>query len=162
MSELNANRDRHRYGAVVYTLLCPTLRILPYYALSSEVIPVNNLRAPEKKIPAASCQLFYRKIYRIPGSTLYHGRTWAYTSHRLVKVISYELHVYKYTFGHVRPAKIQISLRIRAVWSESSLGAFWIGKDAKFLYVENEDSDYTADSQIDLRLRWAHMSVFSF
>ena len=28
------------------------------------------------------------------------------------------------TFGHVRPAKIQISLRIRAGWSESSLGAF--------------------------------------
>ena len=28
------------------------------------------------------------------------------------------------TFGYVRPAKIQISLRIRAVWSESSLDAF--------------------------------------
>ena len=33
--------------------------------------------------------------------------------------------VSKRTFGHVRPAKIQISLRIRLVWSESSLGAFW-------------------------------------
>ena len=31
--------------------------------------------------------------------------------------------VRKRTFGHVRPAKIQISLRIRAVWSESSLAA---------------------------------------
>ena len=30
--------------------------------------------------------------------------------------------VRKRTFEHVRPAKIQISLRIRAVWSESSLG----------------------------------------
>ena len=28
------------------------------------------------------------------------------------------------TFENVRTAKIQISLRIRAVWSESSLGAF--------------------------------------
>ena len=28
------------------------------------------------------------------------------------------------TFEHVRPAKIQISLRIHAVWLESSLGAF--------------------------------------
>ena len=28
----------------------------------------------------------------------------------------------------MRPAKIQISLRIRAVWSESSLGEFWIAK----------------------------------
>ena len=38
--------------------------------------------------------------------------------------------VIKRTFWHVCPAKIQISLRIRAVWSESSLGAFSIAKDA--------------------------------
>ena len=36
--------------------------------------------------------------------------------------------VSKYTFGYVRWAKIQISLRIRTVWSESSLSAFWIAK----------------------------------
>ena len=40
---------------------------------------------------------------------------------------------------HLCPAKIQISLRIRAVWSESSLGGFWIDKDAKFHHVDNED-----------------------
>ena len=45
-------------------------------------------------------------------------------------------------FGHVRPAKIQISLCVRTVWSESSLGAFWIAKDAKFL-ADNEDSNRT-------------------
>ena len=38
--------------------------------------------------------------------------------------------VRKRIFGHVRPARIQIRLRIRAVWSESSLGAFWRAKDA--------------------------------
>ena len=48
--------------------------------------------------------------------------------------------VRKRTFGHMRPAKIQISLRIRAVWSESPLGAYWIAKDAKFLHADNEDS----------------------
>ena len=37
----------------------------------------------------------------------------------------------KRTFRHVRPAKIQTSLRIRVVLSESLLGAFWIAKDAK-------------------------------
>ena len=42
---------------------------------------------------------------------------------------------------NVRPAKIQISLRIHVVWSESSLGPFWITKDAKFLHADNEDSD---------------------
>ena len=45
---------------------------------------------------------------------------------------------------HVRPAKIHISLRIRGVRSESSLGAFCIAKDAKFLHADDEDSDPTA------------------
>ena len=44
--------------------------------------------------------------------------------------------VRKRTFEHVRPVKIQIRLRIRAVWSETSLGAFWIANDAKFLHAE--------------------------
>ena len=39
--------------------------------------------------------------------------------------------------------KLQISLRICAVWSESLLGAFWIAKDAKFLRADNEDSNQT-------------------
>ena len=30
----------------------------------------------------------------------------------------------------MHPVKIQISLRIRTVWSESSLGTFWIANDA--------------------------------
>ena len=50
----------------------------------------------------------------------------------------------KRSLGHVRPAKIRISLRIRAVWSESSLSAFWIANDAGCFCVDNEDSDYTA------------------
>ena len=52
--------------------------------------------------------------------------------------------VMKRSSMHVRTAQIQISLRIRAVWSESSLGAFWIAKDAKVLHADNEDSDQTA------------------
>ena len=51
--------------------------------------------------------------------------------------------VRKRTFEHVRPAKNQIRLRIRAVWSESSLVAFRIAKDAKFLHADSEDSDQT-------------------
>ena len=49
----------------------------------------------------------------------------------------------------MHPAKIQISLRIRAVWSEYSLGAFWIAKDTNFILADNEDSG--------LRLRWSHI-----
>ena len=59
--------------------------------------------------------------------------------------------VRKYTFRHVRITKLQISLHIRAVWSESSLGAFWIVKKTMFLYAYNEDSDQTVQVR---RLIW--------
>ena len=45
--------------------------------------------------------------------------------------------------GTVRPAKIQISLGIRPVWSESSLCAQWVAKDPRFLLADSEDSDQT-------------------
>ena len=51
----------------------------------------------------------------------------------------------------MRPAKIQISLRIRGIWSESSPGAFSIAKDAKSPYVKNEINDQTARMR---RLIW--------
>ena len=43
----------------------------------------------------------------------------------------------------VRPAKIQISLSICPVWSESSLCAQWVAKGPVFLHADSEDSDQT-------------------
>ena len=43
----------------------------------------------------------------------------------------------------VRPAKTQISLSIRSVWSESSLCAKWVARDPSFLHADSEDSDQT-------------------
>ena len=43
----------------------------------------------------------------------------------------------------MRPAKTQISLGIRPVWSESSLCAQWVAKDPRFLHADSEDSDQT-------------------
>ena len=43
----------------------------------------------------------------------------------------------------VRPAKTQISLGIRPVWSESSLCTQWVTKDSSFLHADSEDSDQT-------------------
>ena len=43
----------------------------------------------------------------------------------------------------VRPAKTQISLGIRPVWSESSLCTQWVAKDPSFLHAGSEDSDQT-------------------
>ena len=50
----------------------------------------------------------------------------------------------------VRPAKTQISLGIRPVWSESSPGWFesslcaqWVAKELSFLHADSEHSDQT-------------------
>ena len=51
----------------------------------------------------------------------------------------------------VRPAKTQISLGIRPVWSESSLCAQWVAKDPSFLHADSKDSDQTGRI---LRLIW--------
>ena len=42
-----------------------------------------------------------------------------------------------------RPAKTQISLGIRPVWSASSLCTQWVAKDPSFLHADIEDSDQT-------------------
>ena len=86
-----------------------------------------------------NCQSFHR-----PGNTV-------------------SLDVRKPTFGHAHPAKIQISLRIRAVWSESSM---CIILDSEWCQVSSCGqrrlwSD-CADAQADLSLRWAHMSEGTF
>ena len=70
----------------------------------------------------------------------------------------YFQHVFGYEPPHdktnkmtVRPAKAQISLGIRPVWSEPSLCAQWVAKDPNFLHADSEDSlsDW-ADAQADL------------
>ena len=43
----------------------------------------------------------------------------------------------------VRPAKTQISLGIRPVWSESLLCAQWVAKGPSFLHADSEDSNQT-------------------
>ena len=43
----------------------------------------------------------------------------------------------------VHPAKTQIKLGIRPVWSVSSLCAQWVAKDPRFLHVGSEDSEQT-------------------
>ena len=49
----------------------------------------------------------------------------------------------KPTKWHARPAKTQISLGIRPVWSESSLCTQWVFKDPNFLKANREDSNQT-------------------
>ena len=67
------------------------------------------------------------------------------------------------TILHVRLAETQISLRIRAVWSESSQGALLVAKDRKRLQqADNENWLDCADTQANLSFRWAYMYIQSW
>ena len=56
----------------------------------------------------------------------------------------------------VRPAKTQISLGIRLVWSKSSPYTQWVAKDPSFLHADSEDSDQTG------RMRWTRSHFVGF
>ena len=56
--------------------------------------------------------------------------TWAYTPHYEWAGVA---HFLQNCILHVRPAKIQISLHIRAVWSESSQGNSKVARDPNHL-----------------------------
>ena len=58
-------------------------------------------------------------------------------------------------------AKIQISLGICTVWSESLLGTFRIAKDALFLHAGNEDWSGCVDPQAELSLSHVRRYIFS-
>ena len=73
------------------------------------------------------------------------------------KLKAYEPRHNKTNKMSVRPAKTQISLGIRPVWSESSLCAQWVAKDPWFLHADSDDSD-----RADLSLRWAHTHFVGF
>ena len=57
-----------------------------------------------------------------------------------------------YISRNIRPGKIKISLRIRAVWSESLLDAISIAKDTTFLDADKEDCSDCTDKLADLSL----------
>ena len=59
----------------------------------------------------------------------------------------------------VRPAKTQISLGIRPVWSESSLCTQWVAEDPRFLHADSEDSDQTGQMPRLIRIFAGHTLV---
>ena len=62
----------------------------------------------------------------------------------------------------VRPAKTQISLGIRPVWSESSLSAWRKLGSLATRWAHSADWSDWADAQADLSLRWAHIHFVGF
>ena len=65
----------------------------------------------------------------------------------------------KITCAHI---KIQISLGICTVWSESSLCPLWVAKGPNFLQVHSELWSDWVNAQADLSLCWAHVILLVF
>ena len=71
----------------------------------------------------------------------------------------------KPTKWHVCPAKTQISLGIRPVWSESLLCALWVATVPMLLHADSEYSDQTARMRrliCVFVVRICHKQVFSW
>ena len=62
----------------------------------------------------------------------------------------------------VRPAKTQISLAIRPVWSESSPCAQRVAKDPSFFHADSEDWSDWENAQAEQSLLWAHTHFVDF
>ena len=61
----------------------------------------------------------------------------------------------------VHPAKTQISLGIRPVWSESSPCAQWVAKEPSFLHADSEDSDRWRTATLLVLSRVGSYKVFA-
>ena len=106
------------------------------------VPPVPLTQPTERPLRALEVMSSYRHVQSLkshPSRQLYTVGLYYYIKlrHCMSRLVT------KPTYWHVRPAKTQISLSIRPVWSESSLCAQWVGKDPSFLHADSEDSDQT-------------------
>ena len=88
------------------------------------------------------------------------SKLWNFT---YIHVMLFELPHDKTNKMSVRPAKTQISLGIRPVWSAYSLCAKWVAKGPMFSsYGQRRLWSDRADAQADLSLRWAHDHIAGF
>ena len=133
---------------------------------SCSIILMKMSTVQDRKFYQIACAPFWKRVYSL-GSKFFpfrvdsfSGEDWCAGNQTGSQKLSLVKHgrkflprenalylsrnVRKRTFGQMRPEKIQISLRICAVWLESSLGAFWTAKDANFPLADNDDSDQTA------------------
>ena len=98
---------------------------------------------------------------QIVNSSEYVSDRYVFSS-QFTRKISHESRHDKTNKMSVRPAKPQISLGIRPVWSESSLCAHLVAKDPRFLHADSKDWSDRADTQADLSLRWAYSHFVGF
>ena len=108
--------------------------------------------------------LIYFHIFHIDNASHKTCELWHfYACCKFMYVFVYEPRHDKTNKVTVHPAKTQISLGIRPVWSESSLSAWRKAVSLATHWAHSEDSDQTGtDAQADLSLRWAHTQFVGY
>ena len=84
-------------------------------------------------------------VYIFQIKSLFLSLTWRVDNTTCITLALYHLEkiIWDATWHVVRPAKTQISLSTRPVWSESSLCTQWVAKGPSFLHADSVDSDQT-------------------
>ena len=118
--------------SIIYYVRFHLMEVLLVGTLSKafEESMVNmSIRSPESNFPRRYCTVVinwnsHEYLVHIYWVDFIQKIQWWFTFCLLCIVPFLVLISMSRNVGHVRPLKIQISLRIRAVWSESSLSAF--------------------------------------
>ena len=136
------------WGVFLYTI------IKMVFVFNAEVLNNQKLIGYNRLFPMYACHVFNFDIWQgknQPLSLLMFAD--------LISAFIFEPSYDKTNKMTVRPAKTQISLGIRPVWSEPSLCAQWVAKRSVLLQTDSEDSGRMARL---ICLRWAHMPVCWF
>ena len=72
-------------------------------------------------------------------------------------ILCFHIYPYMYVCTYYRVVS-GILFQYSAVWSESSVDAIWIAKNAMFLYGTKKTLDQTAWMRVDMSFRWTHIS----
>ena len=121
----------------------PHIKRISTHLISSSMV-CSEIRAYMNLI--TYCDL--RHFLFLPSSNrrrlcpLYFGRCRSISAHTWSETMKLSC-LTKPTIWHMRPAKTQISLGSRPVWSKSLLCAQWVLKDPSFLHVDSKDFDQT-------------------
>ena len=133
-----------------WSLVVRGLQNHPHFLTRSSYIPVRYVVRYRRKV------FVWGEMYSYSftsGKTYLVIQTW-----RIIKWAT----TWQNQQSDVRPAKTQISLGIRPVWSESSLSAWRKLRSLAIHSAHSEESDQTGRMLRLICLRWAHTHFVSF
>ena len=124
----------------IYRIICFIDNKTPFLYVTKSIFQINQIHS------GYTCYLFSFLLMIITNLRFYKCMLWPINKmYQIFHVASVHFSrlMTKPTKWHVRPAKTQISLGIRPIWSEFSLCAQWVAKEPDLLHADSEDSDQT-------------------